>query len=556
MYDVIIVGAGPSGLFMGCVLEEQGIDFVIMEQGEYYKKRDKNIPSDVSYGVGGAGLYSDGKLSYAPSASNLWTKLKKDKLKRAYQYVKSIFEELEIDIKEWDDKWTKKADYQREKKYDSSYLSEKQRYKILDFIERKLDNNIIYGKRVLHIDNNNGKYSLECENEKYYAKTIIIATGKSSSLKLFSEDVKLKSSFCSEMGIRLEVPKKNFIPNKKRQVDYKIIEKIDETTEKRTFCCCKNGTVRKSVFNKKITYNGETISEESKYSNIGVVIRSTDENSEYARDMQSAMNYSQTQEFSLKEYGSTRYIFGAKIDRELKEMVSALVLNTEEGKVYGPEIERYGYYPKLDTNLCGNDRIYFIGDATGSFRGLMAAIISGAYMGMVISDDRKRYLNDRMNELNIKQSNTSQMKLIFTAQSKAFFYCRDVVCQYVLEQEFLPLNPFRVFGYFLGDRVDRDLIRRGNNQLIKECAELWVFGPIADGVLFEIASAIEQGKAVRFFTIGTRVEDIKEIDIDQVTFEPEVHAKKIKKMDLIDFIKKENVVKKDGQISLFDYWEL
>ena len=203
-----------------------------------------------------------------------------------------------------------------------------------------------------------------------------------------------------------------------------------------------------------------------------------------------------------------------------------------------------------------NDRIYFIGDATGSFRGLMAAIISGAYMGMVISDDRKRYLNDRMNELNIKQSNTSQMKLIFTAQSKAFFYCRDVVCQYVLEQEFLPLNPFRVFGYFLGDRVDRDLIRRGNNQLIKECAELWVFGPIADGVLFEIASAIEQGKAVRFFTIGTRVEDIKEIDIDQVTFEPEVHAKKIKKMDLIDFIKKENVVKKDGQISLFDYWEL
>lgn len=44
------------------------------------------------------------------------------------------------------------------------------------------------------------------------------------------------------------------------------------------------------------------------------------------------------------------------------------------------------------------------------------------------------------------------------------------------------------------------MIRRGNNQLIKICDELWVFGSIADGVLFEIASAIDPGEKIRFFS--------------------------------------------------------
>ena len=105
----------------------------------------------------------------------------------------------------------------------------------------------------------------------------------------------------------------------------------------------------------------------------------------------------------------------------------------------------------------------------------------------------------------------------------------------------------------MSDRVDRELIRRGNNQLIRECKELWVFGQIADGVLFEIASAIKQGKKERFFSIGTRVEEIKEIDVEQISFEPEVHARKIKKNDLINFIKNESGVQDEMQISLFDY---
>lgn len=119
---------------------------------------------------------------------------------------------------------------------------------------------------------------------------------------------------------------------------------------------------------------------------------------------------------------------------------------------------------------------------------------------------------------------TKSKPIIFTAQSKVFFYCRDAVCQYVFQHDKIPLNPFRVFGYFLGDRVDRDLIRQGNNNLIKIAEELWVFGcPIADGVLFEIILAKKLGKPIRFFTIENRAEDIRETNPTELSFEPGVY---------------------------------
>src|SRR5882724_8814863 len=99
-------------------------------------------------------------------------------------------------------------------------------------------------------------------------------------------------------------------------------------------------------------------------------------------------------------------------------------------------------------------------------------------------------------------SPTEPLPVIFTAQSKFYFYCRDAVCEFVFQKNAVPLNPFRVFEYFLGDRVERNLVRQGNNSLIRIADELWVFGEmIADGVLFEIFLARELNKPIRFFTI-------------------------------------------------------
>lgn len=91
--------------------------------------------------------------------------------------------------------------------------------------------------------------------------------------------------------------------------------------------------------------------------------------------------------------------------------------------------------------------------------------------------------------------------LIYTAMSKHLFYFRMFISKFVLEQGGVPLNPFMTFDYFMLDTVDRDMVRQGNNALVKRADELWMFGPISDGALVEIVQARNQGKTVRYFSI-------------------------------------------------------
>ncbi len=99
--------------------------------------------------------------------------------------------------------------------------------------------------------------------------------------------------------------------------------------------------------------------------------------------------------------------------------------------------------------------------------------------------------------LNLSQS----LPLVYTAISKHLFYYRMHISKFVLEQGGVPLNPFMVFDYFLLDTVKRDLVRKGNNNLVKRADELWVFGAISDGVLAEIKIAKEMAKPIKYFKI-------------------------------------------------------
>ena len=140
-------------------------------------------------------------------------------------------------------------------------------------------------------------------------------------------------------------------------------------------------------------------------------------------------------------------------------------------------------------------------------------------------------LKDRSTAVNIQSaaeqfnfgvSSTKPMRTVFTAQSKAYFYCKDAICEFVFNKNMLPVNPFMVFDYFLGDRVDRDLIRNANNQLISMCDELWVFGNIANGVMFEILLAKSLQKSIRYFTIATKSSEILEVSLKDLPFEDEL----------------------------------
>ena len=71
---IVIVGAGPCGLFCGYLLAEAGYKPLIIEQGEKVEDRVKTIEeffntnklnplSNIQFGEGGAGTFSDGKLN-------------------------------------------------------------------------------------------------------------------------------------------------------------------------------------------------------------------------------------------------------------------------------------------------------------------------------------------------------------------------------------------------------------------------------------------------------------------------------------------------------------
>ena len=70
----IIIGAGPAGLFAALTLVQNGIKPIIIEQGKSVEQRKKDVEeflsqgklntlSNVQFGEGGAGTFSDGKLT-------------------------------------------------------------------------------------------------------------------------------------------------------------------------------------------------------------------------------------------------------------------------------------------------------------------------------------------------------------------------------------------------------------------------------------------------------------------------------------------------------------
>jgi len=71
---VVIVGTGPAGLFAALCLAEAGVRCVILERGQPIERRVKDVEhfwncgvldttSNVQFGEGGAGTFSDGKLT-------------------------------------------------------------------------------------------------------------------------------------------------------------------------------------------------------------------------------------------------------------------------------------------------------------------------------------------------------------------------------------------------------------------------------------------------------------------------------------------------------------
>ena len=69
----VVIGTGPCGLFAGLILAQMGFNPIILERGKavrertqdtwgLWRKRELQVESNVQFGEGGAGTFSDGKL--------------------------------------------------------------------------------------------------------------------------------------------------------------------------------------------------------------------------------------------------------------------------------------------------------------------------------------------------------------------------------------------------------------------------------------------------------------------------------------------------------------
>jgi hypothetical protein len=240
----IIVGSGPAGMFSALLLAEEGYKPLIIEQGEPVNKRVEDINnfwnngilkenSNIQFGEGGAGTFSDGKL----------TTLIKDK----YGRIQKVFDEFVENGAPEEIKYIKNP-------HIGTDILRNVVYNIRKKIE-SLGGEFLFSSKLTDIKLKNNKIEFIEINDKDTIKTeiLILAIGHSARKTfemLAKNGVSLEQKPFS-MGVRIEHPqelinknqygkfyKEKILP----QAEYKLSEK-NGNRGIYTFCMCPGGQV-------------------------------------------------------------------------------------------------------------------------------------------------------------------------------------------------------------------------------------------------------------------------------------------------------------------------
>lgn len=419
MYDVVVIGAGPSGLATGCALKHYtNLSFILIDSGKDLFSRSRYDAEDLVHGLGGAGLFSDGKFSFYPSSSVLWTLNNKENLVKGYDWYRDSLMKHSTE-KETTDTGTKvpkypeikESDHRTDewflKEYESIYLPLDARYAFIDDIRREIGlDKFMLGTTVTtfkKVDDRNGYHYEVCTQDTQTnkqrvicCKNIVIAGGRFWPHS-FTIDARMKFSRL-EYGVRVQTdPEKSlFSGTTIKDPKYKYV--INDTVkgnsplvEYRTFCCCRNGEIVVTRSNGISTCSGRSDCEPTKLSNIGFNVRIlnksiSDQISEHLFDRKDIFENipiidAIKHDALIKHYG----------DRGNDYLVTGLKLLLErfpdfkDAKLYGPTIEGVGQYPETDNDMrIPDENIWVIGDAGGKFRGITACMVSGYYVGLMI----------------------------------------------------------------------------------------------------------------------------------------------------------------------------
>jgi uncharacterized FAD-dependent dehydrogenase len=431
MQRVAIIGGGPAGLATGQVLAEAGIDFVLFEAGKALLERQHEQAGHLGAGIGGAGLFSDGKFSFYPSGTHLYTLADRLRLEEAYGSIERQLTEAGIEAPplspDAGDGFVAADAPMIAKTYPSTYGSLIQRRALIGRMIRDFEEQIRCETRVEHIDETADGFSLRSvgtdgniRDEQF--SHLALATGRfgPQALAGMLSSPMAMTDLRLEFGIRLEHPDGVGFLSRVKRPDVKFILDALET-EVRTFCTCRNGEVWMIPYGDVAALSGRSDGPPSRYCNFGLLARFTGQRFETGRRIWDAMQKELGEEAPavwqpLPEFlgqrmpdgdpdphgrpwypqgGFRRGDIAGKLHPELYEILAESLrmligcfpdMLSPETVCLFPAIEGVGAFPAVDNGLsAGDGRIWFCGDVVGRFRGLVPALVSGAYAGAAIA---------------------------------------------------------------------------------------------------------------------------------------------------------------------------
>lgn len=414
-YDVLVIGSGPAGLAAAQELNDSDFRIALLDAGRSVHERDKDDPDDMTCGHGGAGLYSDGKFSFFPSATALWRLPHRAALQQAYQWTSNTLSPLGLDVPPFPnspDQYTVGNGEWVLKEYPSSYLDLPTRLSLTEKLVSTLTCDVLTETHVESAvyDKVRGTHMVRCSNPDrgeliLEADRVLLATGRFGPLHLDG----LVDSWTFkrlEVGVRIRQPAKRAFFSDMRQLDPKLrFLNPGRHTEWRTFCACREGEAVLTRTQGLWTVSGRADGPDTGDSNIGFNTRI--ESPEIARAglerlLKAASNHEGAFTVPLaavlnREVGAEE-LMGRVYGKEVYELVrEGLVrlserfpdVRDETTELIGPTLEGVGWYPQVDGDLKSPDSpLWIAGDACGLFRGIVAAMISGYYAALTLKKSR------------------------------------------------------------------------------------------------------------------------------------------------------------------------
>ena len=285
MYDVVIIGAGPGGIYSAYELIKlnKGLKIVVLEEGNPLEKRKcpidgKKVKSCINCktcaimnGFGGAGAFSDGKYNITNQfGGTLYEYIGKEEAIDLMRYV----DEINMAYGGEGTKLYSTADTELKKlclenklhllDAQVRHLGTDVNYVVLHNLFEELKDKVefVFNCKAVHVQALDEGYEIITEKEKYLGRQCIISVGRSGSkwMESVCSDLNIETkSNRVDIGVRVELPAEIF----SRLTDELYESKIVYRTEKfedlvRTFCMNPRGEVVNENTNGIITVNGHS----------------------------------------------------------------------------------------------------------------------------------------------------------------------------------------------------------------------------------------------------------------------------------------------------------